>query len=313
MTAEEKREGRATRAVRPRRPILVANKVSVRYGRKEPWRLIEFSGYLRQGEILSVVGESGAGKSSLLGAIAGFAPLSTGTMVVCGHDLHDPDVPLASVRSSLGLILQQPRPSLDPAQSALDAVAEPLVHLKGARQTIAEEQAARLLEALGVDESKWLRRPAGLSGGECQRVSVARALVHRPPLVLADEPTANLDPMNGDLLVRKMKTLAVSYGLSMVYVTHHLREAADLGGQVAVLLGGILVESIRSFNSWEQARHPYTRYLVQSLTKPVEPFDSARTGCPFAALCPQSEPRCQSILPPEVNLGVGHTARCFAL
>ena len=313
MKVEGAKEKRVGGAKARRRPILVANKVSVRYGHRGPYRLLEFSAYLREGETMTVVGESGAGKSTLLSAVSGFVPLSTGTMVVCGHELHALDGSLEGVRSCLGLILQQPRPSLDPSQTALSAVAEPLVHLKGARWAIAEEQAGRLLEVLGVDETKWARRPAKLSGGECQRVSVARALVHRPPLVLADEPTANLDPVTGAKLVSQMKGLTASYGLAMVYVTHHLQEAVELGGQVAVLLGGLLVESIRTFRSWDQVRHPYSRYLVESLAHPVQPFSAHPAGCPFASICPKSEARCKTILPPETTVGMGHTVRCFSV
>jgi len=288
------------------RSVLAAENVSVRFRKGQAFSLRDFSASLNVGEVLVIVGESGAGKSTFLNAVAGFAPLSSGTIEVAGN----PVLQLFAVRRNLGLVLQSPRASLDPTQRVLEAVAEPLVHLRGMGRRRAREEAAGMLELFGIARGQQQRRPHGLSGGECQRVSVARALIHSPPLVLADEPTASLDPLVGASLVQDMKRVVGDRKLAMVYVTHNLREPVEFNASLAVLLRGLCVEMIPAFTAWEEARHPYSRYLARAMQEPVPSFQPNPAGCPFFHGCDRPEEQCRTQLPQPAEASPGHVVRC---
>jgi len=226
-------------------PILLAESVCVAYRRGEPERLSDFSARLMPGEVLCVVGESGAGKSTLLSALSGFVRPTAGKLVVAGVDLCESKArsgALSRLRRNLGIVLQSPTESLDPTQRVLDAVAEPLIHLRGVPVGESRAKAATLLDSLGLDRGKQQRKPFGLSGGECQRVAVARAIIHGPALLLADEPTANLDPPVARALLSELVRLSKEHRFAMVYVTHRLDEPEILGGRLIVLKQGKVVE-----------------------------------------------------------------------
>ncbi len=290
---------------------LVAEGVDVRYRGSVDRRLRDFSAFIQNGEILSVVGESGAGKSTLVRAITGFVPIAAGALHVAGSPVGGSAKSQLRLRRKMGLILQSPRASLDPCQTALEAVAEPLIHLAGEDPEKARDAARTLLVMLGVTGYRQLRRPAQLSGGECQRVSAARALIHKPALILADEPTSSLDPLVGRNLAYQLKRIVQKDNLSMVYVTHNLKEPVMLGSQLAVLLRGLRMEWISKFQSWGQVEHPYSRYLGHSANRVVQPLNLPTDGCPFAPLCPHAREICRIEVPGETEISPGHTIRCF--
>jgi ABC-type glutathione transport system ATPase component len=294
------------------RPALVVDHVSVRFAKREANRLNDISLRLAAGDRLVIVGESGAGKSTLLRAVSGFAKPYTGWISVNGLDPYAP-FSTRKARRHMGQILQLPRASLDPVQSVLDAVAEPLIHLRGKGGNSARMTAADLLLELGIEKPLHNKQPHLLSGGECQRVAVARALVHKPQLILADEPTASLDPITGEQLVKSLSRRVEADGLTTLYVTHVLQEAPLLRGQLAVLLAGCCVERITEFSSWTQVEHPYSKYLARAIHEPVPGLISRESGCPFANTCALADGRCKWELPDEKELTPGHSVRCFAL
>jgi len=293
-------------------PILRAESVTLLYpGARRP-SIAQFSLSLAAGERLVLVGESGAGKSTLVSAVAGLAPLVSGRLEVAGLPADGDSATLARLRRHLGLVLQSPRASLDPAQRIVEAVAEPLICLSRVPARAARSRAAELLEKLGIGEALLPRRPGTLSGGECQRVAVARALIHRPSLVLADEPTASLDPLVGAGLLETLAAAVVEANAAMVYVTHSLAEAETLGGQLAVLLAGLTMEWVEKFGGWEKVAHPYSRYLARAARAPVPPLDAAATGCPFRPRCDVALDICAHQVPETRETQAGHRLRCHA-
>ena len=290
---------------------LIVRDLTAAYGNRLPAVLKRFNAALRPGETLCVVGESGSGKSSLVNAVAGFMPVTRGVVHVAGSPVNSSHASLQRARRQLGLVLQAHRTSLDPAQTVLDAVAEPLVHLRGESQRGAQEAADLLLDQLGLNPLQLSRRPAQLSGGQCQRVAVARAVIHRPPLLLIDEPTAALDPAIACELLQTLAQRTRRDNMAMVYVTHRLKEPLLLACKLCVLLSGWQVERLEQFTDWSQVKHPYSRYLVRSMTNPVPPLALAPSGCPFSASCPVASPICTEELPAETELAPGHHIRCF--
>lgn len=183
-----------------------------------------------EGTMTALVGPSGAGKTTLLRATAGLTPVSAGRLLLGGRDL----VPVPVHRRRVAMVFQQPRllPNLDVAEN----VALP-GRLAGVPADEREREAARLLDEVGLpgSGSRWV---TGLSGGEQQRVSLARALAARPDLLLLDEPLSAVDPDRRASLRRLVRRIQHDHGLTALYVTHDRNEAAELGDRVAVLIEG---------------------------------------------------------------------------
>ncbi|MBM4352545.1 MAG: ABC transporter ATP-binding protein [Deltaproteobacteria bacterium] len=291
-------------------PAVRVDQVWARHPDGDVFALRDLSFRLEPGESVAVVGESGAGKSTLVAALAGFIGPERGTVEIGGTPLLPGGRSLRAARRRLGLVLQLPRPSLDPTQKVIHAVAEPLVHLSGCPWGKALTQAGDLLARLGIGREMHGRRPAALSGGQCQRVAVARALVHSPPVLLADEATASLDAETGEALLEEAVGLARDRKQAVVWVTHRLDEAERLCGKTMVLLAGVAVERVEAFRTWNQVLHPYSRHLAAARKGPVAQFATALTGCPFQAGCPLAEEACGADMPRESEVAPGHFVRC---
>jgi ABC-type dipeptide/oligopeptide/nickel transport system ATPase subunit len=296
---------------RPTNPALRFGGVWARHPGATGHALQDLSFSLASGSALAVVGESGAGKSTLVAVVAGFLPVEQGTVDVEGVALSGEPGAVRSARRRLGLVHQLPRPSLDPTQAVLDAVAEPLVHLAGVSRSEASRRAASLLSSLGIGEELHGRRPAALSGGQCQRVATARAMIHEPPVLLADEATASLDPGTGELLLAELARHSRERGQAVLWVTHRLDEAERLSGGLLVLLSGLAAERMEAFQTWDNVLHPYSRYLAAARRVPVPPFAAASSGCPFRPGCPLAVETCADRVPEEREIHPGHHVRCF--
>lgn len=196
--------------------------VGKRYGTR--WVLRNLDLELRRGELLVLLGESGAGKSTLLNLIAGLEPADEGRIELDGKAVQarDDDTSAALRRRALGFVFQAFH--LIPHMSAARNVAIPLM-LNGVAPGQALAAAGKMLAAVGLDD-RADSLPAQLSGGEQQRVALARALVHAPALLLADEPTGNLDPASADVALRLLATQVREQGAALLMVTHSEHAAA---------------------------------------------------------------------------------------
>ena len=194
-----------------------------------------------RGEFVAVVGESGAGKSTLLQILAGLEPLDDGEVEIVGRAIHAlADAEAARLRNhEIGFVYQFHH--LVPELSALENAMLPLL-VRGVPEEEAHARARALLAELGL-EARLMHRPAELSGGEAQRVAIARALVGEPSVLLADEPTGNLDETTGARVFRLFRAAARRRGAAVVMATHSLRlaRAAD---RACTLAGGVLHEGI---------------------------------------------------------------------
>ncbi|MPZ27645.1 MAG: dipeptide ABC transporter ATP-binding protein [Micromonosporaceae bacterium] len=275
------------------------------------------------GETVGVVGESGCGKSTLARLILGLIRPSAGRVRLAGHDLSRVrGRRLRALRTRAQLVFQDPIGSLSPRRTVADAIAEPL----RAQGVPAAERAGRVAAALarmGLDESILPRRPHELSGGQAQRVGIARALVGGPDLVVFDEPTSALDVTVQAQILQVVAELTGDESRGRVFISHDLATVRGFCDRVVVLYLGRVVEEGPVAEVFSNPRHPYTRALLSSvpslgagfagprleLVKDLEEVDAA-TGCPLAARCPLATDRCRA--EPQELVGYGASrAACW--
>jgi peptide/nickel transport system ATP-binding protein len=287
---------------------------------------------VRQGETLGIVGESGCGKSSTGRAILQLPRPTSGRVLFDGADLTTLRGPeLREVRPRLQMIFQDPISSLNPRQRVLDLVGGPLdAHGRpdGGRFSPAErrDRVAECLETVGLEPGTTLdRRPHEFSGGQCQRINIARALVLRPTLLICDEPVSSLDVSIQAQIINLLEEMKQRYGLTMLFISHDLAVIKNISDRVAVMYLGKLVEIAPADELYSQPMHPYTLGLLASVPEPDpdrqpvtgqgvrgEPPSSTDppSGCRFRTRCPRAQERCASEEPPLVQLRPGHSVSC---
>jgi peptide/nickel transport system ATP-binding protein len=264
------------------------------------------------GSGVGIIGDSGAGKTTAMLALARLIPLDSGTLTVAGQDVSAlRGRRLRSLRRLVQIVPQEGDTPLDPRLRVADAVAEGLLAHRIVPRAQCPAAVADLLRAVGLDGDLAPRRPHELSGGQRQRVAVARALAVRPRLLIADEPTSALDPVSRNLVVEVLRGLLRTRGLALVVVSHDLAVVGALCDDVAVLLGGRVVEQGPLGDVTGSPAHPYTAALVAAERRlafgpgpawaageqclaaaPDAAAPLAATGCAYRPRCPRADARC---------------------
>ncbi|WP_405017328.1 ATP-binding cassette domain-containing protein [Kitasatospora sp. NBC_00070] len=250
--------------MRPAENLLTIDAVRKTYGPRTA--VADVSLQVAPGETVGLVGESGSGKSTLARLALGLLAPDTGTVRFAGHDPYRLRGRNArAVRARLQFVPQHPRGSLNPALRAGDAVADPL-RLHGTPRRDRPELVAELFRQVGLEPELAQRYPRELSGGQLQRVAVARALATRPELVVCDEPTSALDRGVQARLLDLLTELQERTGLAYLFISHDLAVVRQLAHRVLVLRGGLVVEQGPAEQLWSDPRHPYTRALLDAAT-----------------------------------------------
>lgn len=208
-----------------------------------------------KGETLGLVGESGSGKSTLSRLVLGLESPSQGQVSYPGLSKEELD------NQALQLIYQDPYSSLNPHLSALELVKEPLFRLP---KEEAEKKALAVLERVGIEGEAVHKRPKAFSGGQRQRIGIARALVGSPRFVVCDEPTSALDVSIQASILALLADLQEELGLSYLFISHDLNLVQAFADRIAVMYKGQLVELGPAHQVFQEARHPYTRYLLSA-------------------------------------------------
>jgi peptide/nickel transport system ATP-binding protein len=270
---------------------------------------------LRAGESLGVVGESGCGKSTLARAALQLLQLTSGRVVWMGAALAQlPAAQLRRLRRDLQIIFQDPLASLDPRLTVAEIVAEPLqVH---ARELTAAARAAEVsvvLRRVGLAAQLAGRYPHELSGGECQRVGIARAMILKPRLLVCDEPVSALDTPTQQQIVALLAALKRESGLTLMFVSHNLALVQRLCERVLVMYLGRMMELAPTPALYARPLHPYTRELLSAVPIPDPDLQPARlararageppspldlpSGCIYRSRCPHAVAVCQERVP----------------
>ncbi len=288
---------------------------------------------VRRGEVTGIVGESGSGKSvsayAVLGLLAPGGRVEAGTALFGGRDLLAlGEKELRSIRGSeISMVFQDPMTALDPLFTVGSFLTEVLrSHSPKTGRKEAWEKSAKMLSVMGIrDPGDVMRRyPDSLSGGMCQRVMIAAALLCDPQLLIADEPTTALDVTIQEEILSLIQRLKEERGMSVLFITHDLGVVARLCDRVTVMYGGFVMESGSAPQIYEEAAHPYTKALLSAIPRlddkgeeplaalegePIDPIDLPR-GCVFAPRCPYCFEDCLRTRPRTLDLGGGHSAAC---
>ncbi|HEY1707510.1 MAG TPA: ABC transporter ATP-binding protein [Rhizomicrobium sp.] len=248
----------------------VANGSAV-FGRTKPLRAVDGVSFdLRQGETLGVVGESGCGKSTLARAVLKLLPKTDGTIVWCGKDLGAADdEQTRKLRKELQIVFQDPLASLDPRMTIGQSIAEPLRALcpELSRADVVGK-VREMMDRVGLDPG-WINRyPHEFSGGQNQRVGIARAMILKPRLVICDEAVSALDVSIQAQIIDLIVKLQSEFGMSLIFISHDLSVVRQISHRVMVLYLGRVVEFAGRDAIYSDARHPYTRALIAAVPIP---------------------------------------------
>jgi oligopeptide/dipeptide ABC transporter ATP-binding protein len=278
-----------------------------------------------QQETLGVVGESGCGKTTLGRAIMRLIRPTAGQVLFEGHDI----VPLGRhemrrCRRDMQMVFQSPYSSFDPRFSVLNSIAEPLRAHTPLRGQALVSRARELLEQAGMPGEILYRYPHEFSGGQLQRIAVARALALNPKFIVLDEPTSALDVSVQAQIINLLQWLQRELKLTYLFITHDLSVVQHISDRIAVMYLGKVVELSTAEAIFAEPRHPYTRALLASapsldpelrreriilkggVPDPADP----PPGCSFHPRCPAATPICSQTEPAFIDTGDGHMVAC---
>jgi len=233
---------------------------------------------LAPGETLGIVGESGCGKSTLARAVLQLVPASHGSVTWLGRDLTTLERrALSKARRDLQIVFQDPLASLDPRMTISASIAEPLKTFQpGLTSKERRLKVAEIMERVGLDQRMINRYPHELSGGQNQRVGIARATINRPKLVICDEAVSALDVSIQAQIIDLLKELQAEMGLSMLFISHDLSVVRDISHRIMVLYLGQVVELAGRDELYETPEHPYTRSLISAVPIPDPRVERSR-------------------------------------
>ena len=253
-----------------------------------------------EGETLGIVGESGCGKSTVAKSIIRLNSIKSGTVDYQGHNLADLEgESLRRIRPDLQMIFQDPISSLNPRRKIRDVISEGLAVWGDQQGSWSQDRIEELMVAVGIDPKFGDRRPHQFSGGQCQRIGIARALALDPKVLICDEPVSALDVSVQAQVLNLLEDMKQRYGLTLLFISHDLSVVKNVSDRIIVMYLGKACEIGNADELYEHPRHPYTRALLASIPEPaptVDPRDgdidgelpspiNPPTGCRFNTRC----------------------------
>ncbi len=321
-------------------PLLDVRNLNISFpgeGRTSLTAVRDLSFTLAPSEVLGLVGESGSGKSLTALALMRLLPpaaRATGEVVFSNDAPRDllqlPDEQMRNLRGShIAMIFQEPMTALNPVMRVGDQIAEAVRAHTAIAKNAAWNRAVEAMQDVAIPDATRRARdyPHQLSGGMRQRIMIAMAIVNRPQLLIADEPTTALDVTIQAQILELLSQLREKFDLAMLFISHDLAVVSQVADRVAVMYTGSLIELGSKSDIFRAAAHPYTRGLLTAVptlrtdrTQPlrtidgtVPPLHAVPPGCPFEPRCELRIPDCARALPPLLEVAPGHWARCPVL
>lgn len=280
---------------------------------------------LKHNETLGIVGESGSGKSTLARVILGLLPITGGKVFYNGKDITGLKGSNAKYRSELQMIFQDPHASLNPKLTVGNAISEPIIHHnKGMSKAEIKKRAVELLELVGLSEEMYSRFPHEFSGGQCQRIGIARSLAVSPKVLFCDESVSALDVSVQAQILNVFNDLKKRFNLTYVFIGHDLAVVKYISDRILVMYLGEVVEMAETETLFGSPLHPYTLALISAILEPKTNQQSERiilegdipspidppSGCRFRTRCFNATEECAKCQPELKEVNPGHFVRC---
>ncbi|PZO64432.1 MAG: oligopeptide ABC transporter ATP-binding protein OppF [Paracoccus denitrificans] len=278
---------------------------------------------LRPGETLGIVGESGSGKSTLARALIGLAPAKGRAVWQDGTDLLSLSPrQMLRYRRDIQMAFQDPLASLNPRMTVGQIIAEPLTtHHRGLSRDEVKTRVKKMMDRVGLLPNQINRYPHEFSGGQCQRIGIARALIVEPKLLICDEPVSALDVSIQAQVINLLEDLQRDLGLAMIFIAHDLSVVKHISDRVMVVYLGKIMELADVPQLYGNPQHPYTQALLSAVPIPDPVLERAKriipldgdlpspmnppSGCVFRTRCPRAQSRCAEQVPP-LDAVAGH-------
>ena len=285
----------------------------------------DVSFHIAERETLGLVGESGCGKSSTAKAILKLVDPTSGQIVWRGEAIESlSPARMRPIRRELQAVFQDPYSSLNPRMRAADIVAEPIRNFESVPEAQVQERVAQLFDKVGLRADQMVKYPHEFSGGQRQRLGIARALAPKPRLIVCDEPVSALDVSVQAQVINLLMDLQEEFGLSYLFVAHDLAVVEHISHRVAVMYLGRIVELADTESIFARPQHPYTVALLSAVPVPDPGIARKRiilsgdvpspvnppSGCRFHTRCPYAFDRCRVEVPAMKEVAAGHIAAC---
>ena len=271
---------------------------------------------LQAGETLGIVGESGCGKSTLARALLNLVPITDGSVMWNGDEMRGASsTAWQSKRKAVQMIFQDPLASLDPRMTVAQIIGEPLrTHCPELTAAQHNEMVLAMMLRVGLTAQQINRYPHEFSGGQCQRIGIARALILKPQVVICDEPVSALDVSIQAQIINLLKELQAEMGLALVFIAHDLAVVKHISQRVMVMYLGRAMEVAHKHALYDTPHHPYTQALLAAIPVPDPRVERGKTlnllqgdlpspinqpsGCVFRTRCPKAIAQCAQAIPP---------------
>ena len=283
---------------------------------------------LQSGETLGIVGESGCGKSTLARAIIRMVPTESGNALWFGDDLLKLDkISMRKHRKEIQMIFQDPLASLNPRMNIGQIIAEPLkTHYPKTSKEDIKSRVQDVMNKVGLLHNLINRYPHEFSGGQCQRIGIARALILKPKLIICDEPVSALDVSIQAQVINLLMELQSEMGLTLIFIAHDLSIVKHISNKIMVLYLGNMVEMANSVDIYAHPRHPYTQALISAVPIPDPKIEKNKeliliegdlpspinppSGCVFRTRCQKAQEICAKEKPNMKNFNDSHMVAC---